>query len=73
MTACWGSCSSKQWQQQYMARDKKAAQKQKPAKAAAGAAAVKAEAKKGRKAQQGSYDGLCDPLDRCGCASPEEP
>lgn len=56
-----------------MARDKKAAQKQKPAKAAAGAAAVKAEAKKGRKAQQGSYDGLRDPLDRCGCASPEEP
>ncbi|WIA18597.1 hypothetical protein OEZ85_010037 [Tetradesmus obliquus] len=47
-----------------MARDKKAAQKQKPAKAAAGAAAVKAEAKKGRKAQQGSYDALRDPLDR---------
>jgi Pyruvate/2-oxoacid:ferredoxin oxidoreductase delta subunit len=48
-----------------MARDKKAAQKQKPAKAAA----VNAEPKKSKKAKQGSYDSLRDPLDRCGCSS----
>jgi hypothetical protein len=53
-----------------MARDKKAAQKQKPAKAAAGAAADKAAAKKGKKAKQGSYDSLRDPLDRCGWPNP---
>jgi hypothetical protein len=58
----------RQWQQQqqqHMARDKKAAQKQKPAKAAA----VKADPKKTKKGKQGSYDSLRDPLDRCGCSS----
>jgi hypothetical protein len=48
-----------------MARDKKAAQKQKPAKAAA----AKAEPKKSKKSKQGSYDSLRDPLDRCDCSS----
>jgi hypothetical protein len=49
-----------------MARDKKTAQKQKAGKDAAAAAAVKAEPKKGKKAKQGTYDSLRDPLDRCG-------
>jgi hypothetical protein len=48
-----------------MTRDKKAAQKQKPVKAAA----AKAEPKKSKKTKQGSYDSLRDPLDRCGCSS----